>query len=157
MRNGLKAAVAIVGIVGMAFLASAALADMAATYLPPEGDDGHLVKIRLTADRQFGFVPMQVNLSGMAQTQDGDLLPISGGQRIRLVVESPKLTVQSSLTVTRFMPDMHYEAFSPGPAVPAAFVRAIEIRRPGTYTFRVQVVAPDGAVLSSNDVSVRAL
>jgi hypothetical protein len=114
-------------------------------------------QVSLTADRTVGFVPMKLNLSGTVQTKAGDLLPVSSEQRIRVVVESARVRVHNSMTITNMMPDYHYETSAPGPTSPGAFRRAVEIRRPGTYTFRVQVIAADGSVLSSNDVSVKVL
>jgi hypothetical protein len=158
MTMGRRVAAAVVGLLGIALLASPAPADTAAVYLP-QGEDlgGRPTDVLLAADRLFGFVPMRVNLSGMVKTEAGDLIPVHAGQKIRLVVESPMLRVRNGDTVTSLVSEMHYEAVTPGPASPTAFRRAIEIRRPGHYLVRVQVIAPDGDVLSSNEVSVRAL
>jgi len=158
MRRGTRAAtVAVFGIVGLAIMTSGAIADTAALYLPDQDKTDPGVRVKLSADRMFGFVPMTVNLSGMVQTREGDLMPVNGGQTIRVVVESPLLQVQSSENVTAIANDMHYEAVTPGPVSPSAFRRLMEIRRPGHYKFRVQVIAPDGEVIGSNEISVRAL
>jgi len=134
-----------------------AVADTAALQLPPEHREPALTKMKLQADKRFGFAPMTVNLSGMIETRDGNLLPVSGGQDIRLVVESPYLHVQSSVPVSTLVSDVHYEVTTTGPAEPAMFKRELEIRKPGRYIFRVHVLNPDGSVLSSNEVTVKAL
>lgn len=157
MSQARKAVVAILGTVGIFLLASGALADTAALYLPPEDSVAANSQVRLSADKQFGFAPMTVNLSGMLQKDNGDLVPVDGGHQIRVIVESPFLRVQNSGGVSSLVSDIHYEALTAGPAIPAAFRRALEIRRPGNYSFRVQVIAPDGQVLRSNEVNVKAL
>jgi hypothetical protein len=157
MTQARKATIAMIGVFGFALLGTAARADTAAMYLPPEDAGARQVQVQLVADRMFGFAPMTVNLSGMVRTDDGDLVPMNAGQKVRVVVESPLVRVQSGMNVDNLMFDLHYESFSAGPATPSPFKRAIEIRRPGNYTFRVQVIDPDGKILSSNDVSVRAL
>jgi hypothetical protein len=157
MRIGRKAVVGLFGAVGISLLASGALADTASLSLPPEETISSMHQVRLVSDKQFGFAPMTVNLSGMLQGDNGDLAPMNGGQQIRVVVESPFMRVQSSTGISPLVSDIHYEAFSAGPATPSPFRRAFEIRRPGTYSFRVQVITPGGEVLSSNEVSVRVM
>ncbi len=158
MNHGRKKVVAAVGFVGISLLAPAALADMALVSLPREvAAFAEPVRVKLAADRMYGFAPMMVNLSGMVQTKGGDLIPVNGGQQVRVVVESPLLVAQSSGIVTQIVSGLHYEAVSDGPVTPSVFRRAFEIRRPGRYTFRVQVISPDGQILSSNEVDVKAL
>lgn len=146
-----------IGVIAIITLQSLSRADLES--IPSQSIDPvrEPAQVSLTADRLVGFVPMKLNLSGTVLTRTGDLLPVSSEQKIRVVVESARVRVHNSMTITNMMPDYHYETSAPGPAKPGAFRRAIEIRRPGTYTFRVQVIASDGSVLSSNDVSVKAL
>jgi hypothetical protein len=154
MSKGQRIAVAAVGVVGLLLIATVAMADTAAYDPKAELKD---VRVMLAADRIFGFAPMTVNLSGMVKTEDGDLRPVGGGEVVRVVVESPLLRVQNGLdSFVSLVPDMHYESQSLGPVEPSALRKTIEIRSPGRYTFRVQVVAADGGVLSSNEVDVRA-
>lgn len=154
----ITAAMAVITVAAAAVLVTTNLvADTAAAYLPPDQQGPDLNRMKLQADKRFGFAPMTVNLSGMIETKSGDLLPVMGGQDIRLVVESPFLNVQSSVPVSNLVSDIHYEATSAGPDAPSPFRRALEIRKPGKYIFRVHVLNPDGTVLSSNEVMVRAL
>jgi hypothetical protein len=157
MSVGRRAVVGILVTVSFSLVASGIFADTAALYLPPDEAPGIHGQVMLAADRSFGFAPMLVSLSGMLRQQNGNLLPMNGGQQIRVIVESPFLRVQNSSSVSPLMSALHYEAVSPGPSTPSAFRRVLEIRRPGTYSFRVQVVAPDGQVLNSNEVNVRVL
>jgi len=154
MRKGRKVAGAVVGVVGILLLVTAARADTAAYDLTPDSRD---VQLRLAADRMFGFAPMKVNLSGMVQMENGDLRPVDAGQIVRLIVDSPLLSVQQPASArVSLVPDLHYESETPGPREPSALYKSIEIRTPGRYMFRVQIVSPDGTVLSSNQVDVRA-
>jgi len=148
---------ALLGLLGGVFVVTGARADIASFTEPPSGEGVSARHVILRADRIFGFAPMMVRLSGMLQEPDGNLFPMRAGQRIRVVVESPFLRVQSSGNFLPLVSDTHYEALSLGPDEPAAFQRSMEIRRPGTYSFRVQVLSPDGEVLNSNEVSVRIL
>ena len=157
MNQVRKAVVGLLSAVGVFLVGSGAMADTAALYIPPEETIVAPSQVKLTADRLYGFAPMIVNLSGMVQTHNGDLVPMNGGQQIRIVVESPFLRVHSGTSVSSVMNGRHYESLSAGPGMPAAFHRALEIRRAGTYLFRVQVIAPDGEVLNSNEVSVKVL
>jgi len=157
MSMGRRTVVGVLGAVGLSLVAAGAFADTAALYLPPDEPLGVHSQVMLAADRVFGFAPMMVNLSGMLRQPNGNLLPMNGGQQIRVIVESPFLRVQNSSSVSPLVSAFHYEAVSPGPASPTAFRRMLEIKRPGTYSFRVQVLAPGGQVLNSNEVSVRVL
>jgi len=155
LRRGVLAALIVIACA--AIPSNGTFADTAATYLPPVEGGPDVTRMKLQADRGFGFAPMTVNLSGMLETREGDLKPISGWQDIRLVVESPFLHVQSGVPVSNVVSDLHYEATMAGPAEPSAFKRALEIRKPGRYIFRVHVINPDGTVLSSNEVTIRAM
>jgi len=157
-NHRITAALAVVTFAAvLALVNTNVVADTAAAYLPPEQPGPDLAKMQLQADKRFGFAPMTVNLSGMIATKDGNLVPVQGGQDIRLVVESPFLNVQTGVPVSNLVSDLHYEATSAGPEEPSAFRRVLEIRKPGKYIFRVHVLNPDGTVLSSNEVMVRAL
>jgi len=157
MSHGRKALLATVGSATLFLMVSGAVADSAALYLPPDEATSAQNQVKLSADRLFGFAPMTVNLSGMLEEKDGNLVPMNGGQQIRVIVESPFLRVMSSNNSSSVLSGLHFESTDAGPVVPSAFHRALEIRRPGTYLFRVQVIAPNGEVVNSNEVSVRAL
>lgn len=150
--------VAIVGFIGCALLSSAVLAGAAATYVPPREEEDWTAKtVRLVADKRHGFVPMTVNLTGMMEGEEGALKPLEAGRTVRLVVEAPFLQVQNSQKASNYYSDLHYAVESAGPAKPSAFFRELELRKPGSYRFRIQVMDPDGKVLSSNEVNVKAL
>lgn len=151
-------AVAILGFVGIALTTTSALAGAAAGYIPPTDDTDEQVRMMfLMADKRHGFAPMSVRLSGMMRTDNGNLVPLDGGQTIRLVVVSPFLSVQHSKGEPHIFADVRYEAITDGPEEPSAFKRVVELRKPGRYVFHVQVVDVDGRIVSSNRVSVKAL
>ncbi|MBI3450343.1 MAG: hypothetical protein HY049_15690 [Acidobacteria bacterium] len=148
---------ALLGLLGGVCFATGVRADIASFTEPPQAERITARHVMLRADRIFGFAPMTIRLSGMLQEPDGNLSPMKGGQRVRIVVESPFLRVQSSGNFLPLVSDTHYEALSVGPDEPTAFQRSMEIRKPGTYSFRVQVLSTNGEVLNSNEVSVKVL
>jgi hypothetical protein len=150
--------VALVGILGLAVLASTSLlADTAVAFVPPEESAFEAANVKLMADRQFGFAPLKIHLSGMLQSREGDLFPLDGEQRVRLVVESPFLHVQNSSGESWVGTDFRLESTSSGPEQPNAFTRFIELKRPGRYVFRLTVLDTDGRVVQSDEVTVKAL
>jgi hypothetical protein len=149
--------VAVFGMVALALASQGAVADTAARYLPPDKDIDPAKKVRLVADKRHGFAPMTVSLSGMIETKAGSLIPMNGGQTLRLVIEEPFLSVQSSVTLSGRYSDLHYESSMYGPKRPMPFHREIQLRKPGRYMFRLEVTGADGRLLSSNEVSVKAL
>lgn len=158
MKSARFLAIAILGFVGIALTTTSALAGAAAGYIPPTDDTHEQARTMfLMADKMHGFAPMSVRLSGMMRTDEGNLIPLDGGQTIRLVVVSPFLSVQHSKGEPRIFADVRYEAITEGPKEPSAFKRVVELRKPGRYVFHVQVVDDDGTIVSSNRVSVKAL
>jgi hypothetical protein len=157
MRSGRTAVVALAALAGAMLFSSPVVADAAATYVPPEAPIEKLERVKLMADKRFGFAPMTVRLSGMVETSGGNLVPVEGGQDIRLVVASPFLNVQQGVPVTTFATDTQYEAITTGPAEAQPFHRVLQLRKTGKYVFRVQILNPNGSVLSSNEVTVTAL
>src|SRR5262245_36083499 len=97
-----------VALIALIVQSSLSLADLE-SIAPEAIDTGHeAAQVSLTTDRTVGFVPMKLNLSGTVQTRAGDLLPVSSEQKIRVVVESARLRVNNSMTITNMMPDYHY-------------------------------------------------
>ncbi len=152
---------AIVGMIGCIGLLLAGIprasADTAAYYEPPPADVAAPSRAKLVADRQFGFAPMTVTLAGMLESSAGALLPIDNDLDVVLVVESPFIHLSNSSGSRYIGTDFHYESTTSGPADQAVFIRAIELRRPGRYVFRIQVVDRAGQVLESNEVTIKAM
>ncbi len=152
---------AIFGMIGCIGLLLAGVpragADTAAYYEPPAADVEPPSRAKLVADRQFGFAPMTVTLAGMLESPAGALLPIDNEQDVVLVVESPFLQISNSSGSRNIGTDFHYEATASGPVHPAVFLRSIELRRPGRYIFRIQVIDQAGQVLESNEVTIKAM
>ena len=146
-------------LLGLLALAAVTLlpADTAAYYEPPPDAAEEISKARLVADRLHGFAPMKVTLSAMLESRGGDLFPIAGGRAVMLVVESPFLHRSTTTGSHHIGTDYRYETVSQGHGEPAVYTRTVELTRPGRYIFRVQVLDDAGAVLESNEVTVKAM
>jgi hypothetical protein len=145
---------ALLGIAALAVVPL--LADTAAYYQPPDPERVPSRLAKLVADRQFGFAPMTVNLSGMLQSRDGSLFPIESGSNIVLVVESPFLYMKTTTGSNHIGTDFRQVSSAALPDRDSAFAKAVEIRRPGRYVFRIHVLDQSGVVSYSNEVTVKA-
>lgn len=132
-------------------------ADTAAYEEPPQADVASNLQARLVASHQFGFAPMTVRLSGMMESSRGDLFPIGSNREIILTVESPFLYMQSSSGSYHIGTDYRMEDTSNGQDGPSIFTRSVDLKRPGRYVFRIHVVDESGAVVASNEVTVKAM
>ncbi|HXI02161.1 MAG TPA: hypothetical protein VNI57_03195 [Candidatus Saccharimonadales bacterium] len=150
--------VILVAVLGLATAAApSVLADSAAYYVPPQQEEPAPASARLMADKPFGFVPLTVNLSGMLQARNGDLLPIPTNGTVTLFVESPFLHMSTVAGSYQIGTDYRYESTTRQPADSLAFTRAIKVERPGRYLFRIQVTDSQGRILQSNEVTVKAM
>lgn len=150
--------VILVAVLGLATAAApSVLADSAAYYVPPPQQEPVPASAKLVADRPFGFVPLTVNLSGMLQARNGDLLPIPTNGTVTLLVESPFLQMHSVAGSYQIGTDYRFESTTQQPADAQAYTRSIKVNRPGRYLFRIQVTDSQGRILQSNEVTVKAM
>ncbi|MCI0548626.1 MAG: hypothetical protein L0027_15245 [Candidatus Rokubacteria bacterium] len=152
-----KAVISTIGLASIVVAVPPVTADTAAYYEPPAQPAPEPTRARLVADRQFGFAPMTVTLSGMLESGNGMLHPIDESQDVVLVVESPFLHTTNGSGSRSIGTDFRYEARTSTAADARAFYRAVEIKRPGRYLFRIQVLDGAGQVLQSNEVTIKAM
>lgn len=155
MRFSRRATTALLAVLVLATVPLTA--DTAAYYEPPDVDGSEPLQARLVASRQFGFAPLTIRLSGMLETRGGDLFPIGSNQDVILTVESPFLYMQSTAGSYHIGTDYRLETTLDGKATPSVFAQIIALERPGRYVFRIHVVDESGTVVTSNEVTVKAL